>query len=343
MIMKTTISPILVVFTAFLLSCGSGEQSNEVNVYTHRHYEVDQELFNRFTDETGIKVNVINASADELIQRLETEGENSPADVLITVDAGRLNRAHERGLLQPVTSAYLQTAIPSQYREPDGHWFGFTNRARIIAYAKDRVNPADISTYEDLADPKWKGKVLIRSSENVYNQSLLASIIIANGSEQALEWANGVVSNFARSPKGSDRDQVKAIASGEGDLAVVNTYYIGLLLNSDNEEERKAGESVGLIFPNQEGRGTHVNISGAGVAAHAPNKENAIKLLEFLAHEHAQELLAKANFEYPINENVKKADLLENWGDFRKDGVNLGSLGQYNTEAVKIFDQAGWQ
>src|SRR5690554_1431077 len=253
----------LVAFAA--LSCQTGHDGDVVNVYTHRHYAVDQGIFAEFTDETGINVNVINASADELIQRMETEGENSPADLLITVDAGRLNRAHDKGLLQAFDSSFLTSVVPAQYRQPEGYWYGMTTRARIIAYAKDRVNPEEINDYADLADPKWKGRVLVRSSDNVYNQSLLASVVAAEGEEQATAWANGVVANLARAPKGSDRDQVKAIAGGEGDLTVVNTYYIGQLLNSDNEEERKAGAAVGIVFPNQGNRGTHVNVSGFGV------------------------------------------------------------------------------
>jgi iron(III) transport system substrate-binding protein len=336
----------LLSIAAISMAC-SGEQktaqTQEVNVYTHRHYEADQALFDQFTSETGIKVNVINASADELIERLATEGAESPADVLITVDAGRLNRAQERGLLQPIQSEVLTQHIAPEFRDPEGHWFGITYRARIIAYAKDRVNPDDIRTYEDLAKPQFKGKILVRSSDNVYNQSLMASMIAAHGEEKALEWARGLVSNFARDPKGSDRDQVKAIAAGEGDLAIVNTYYIGLLLNGESEEERKAGESVGIIFPNQSDRGTHVNVSGVGVAKHAPNQENAIKLIEFLASAQAQSVLAAINYEYPIHPDVQKADLLATWGDFKRDAINLALLGQYNESAIKIFDQAGWK
>ena len=314
-----------------------------VNVYTHRHYKADDELFAKFTEETGIKVNIVNASADELIQRLETEGDNSNADLLITVDAGRLYRAQSKDLLQPIQSEILEKNIASEYREKNGYWYGLTYRARIIAYAKDRVNPEDIKTYEDLASFKWKDKVLIRSSENIYNQSLLASIILANGEDGAKGWAEGVVANMARSPKGSDRDQVKALASGEGDVAVVNTYYIGLMLHDKNVEERKAGESVGVIFPNQDGRGTHINISGVGVTKYAPNRENAIKLIEFLSGKEAQQTLANLNYEYPINPEANKASILQVWGDFKIDSVELYKLGVYNSKAVKIFDEVGWK
>ncbi|MBA6154393.1 Fe(3+) ABC transporter substrate-binding protein [Gelidibacter maritimus] len=327
-----------------VVACGDSKpKKEEVNVYTHRHYKADDELFTKFTEETGIKVNIVNASADELIQRLETEGENSSADILITVDAGRLYRAQSKDLLQPVRSEVLEANIAPEFREKEGHWYGMTYRARIIAYAKDRVNPEDIKTYEDLTDPKWKGKIVIRSSENVYNQSLLASIILADGEEKAKEWAEGVVANMARNPKGSDRDQVKAVASGEADIAVVNTYYIGLLINDENVEERKAGESVGIIFPNQDGRGTHVNVSGIGVTKYAPNKDNAIKLMEFLSGDEAQQVLANLNYEYPINPNAVKADILKTWGDFKADTVELYKLGEYNSKAVMIFDEAGWK
>ncbi|MFA5670347.1 MAG: Fe(3+) ABC transporter substrate-binding protein [Balneolaceae bacterium] len=334
---------LIAVSLTFMFSCGGSSDKDVVNVYTHRHYKADDELFSKFTKETGIKVNIVNASADELIQRLETEGKDSKADILITVDAGRLYRAQSKDLLQPISSDILDANIPERFREKDGYWYGMTYRARIIAYAKDRVNPNDIKNYEDLADPKWKGKVLIRSSENIYNQSLLASIIVADGNEKAANWVEGVVANMARNPKGSDRDQVKAVASGEGDIAVLNTYYIGLMLNSEIEEERKAGESVGIIFPNQDGRGTHINISGIGVTKYAPNKENAIKLMEFLSDENAQQTLANLNYEYPINPNATKAKILKTWGDFKADTVELSKLGEYNSEAVKIFDKAGWK
>lgn len=335
---------LLLVPTLFFISCkGTSSDKNVVNVYTHRHYKADDALFSQFTKETGIKVNIVNASADELIQRLETEGEASQADILITVDAGRLYRAQEKDLLQPISSAVLETNIAPKFREKDGYWYGMTYRARIIAYAKDRVDPGAIKTYEDLTDPKWKGKILTRSSENIYNQSLLASIIVADGNEGAKNWAEGMVANMARDPKGSDRDQVKAVASGEGDIAVVNTYYIGLMINDGNEEERKAGETVGIIFPNQEGRGTHINISGIGVTKYAPHKENAIKLMEFLSGESAQQTLANLNYEYPINPKASKAAILRTWGDFKADSINLYNLGKYNSDAVKIFDAVGWK
>ncbi len=342
--MRTILKLALLTFTVgILISCGNSSKEDVVNVYTHRHYKADDQLFAQFTKETGIKVNIVNASADELIQRLETEGKDSKADVLITVDAGRLYRAQSKDLLQPISSEVLETNIPSRFRDKEGNWFGLTYRARIIAYSKDRVNPENLKDYEDLTDAEWKGRIVIRSSENIYNQSLLASIIAADGEEKAKEWARGVVENMARNPKGSDRDQVKAVASGEGDIAVVNTYYIGLMLNDENEEERKAGESVGIIFPNQDNRGTHINISGAGVTKYAPHKENAVKLLEFLSGMEAQQTLANINYEYPVNPDASKAKILKEWGDFKADDVELIKLGELNSEAVKIFDEVGWK
>lgn len=326
-----------------LFSCGSGEKEEVVNVYTHRHYEADQKLFDMFTEATGIKVNVVSASADELIQKLELEGANSPADVLITVDAGRLHRAESKGLLQAVNSEVLITNIPAKFRDPEGFWFGLTNRARILAYSTERVNPEELSSYEALTEPQWKGRVLTRSSENIYSQSLLASIIAHHGKDGAATWAAGLLANMAREPKGSDRDQIKAVAAGEGDVAIVNTYYIGIMLNDANEEERKAAEKIGIFFPNQEDRGTHINISGAGVTKYAPNKENAVKLIEFLSSAPAQEFLANINFEYPVNPNAEFSDLLKKWGSFKADDVHLSVLGENNSDAVIIFDKVGWK
>jgi len=333
---------LIVLSGTFLLAC-NGEQEDIVNVYTHRHYEADQQLFDRFSEQTGIKVNVVSASADELIQKLELEGAGSPADVLITVDAGRLHRAEEKDLLQAINSDILNENIPSKYNSPNNKWFGLTYRARIFAYSKDRVDPSELSTYEDLADDKWEGRILTRSSENIYNQSLLASILEAHGEERTAEWAKNVLDNMARNPKGNDRDQVKAVASGEGDVAIVNTYYIGIMLNDANVEEQRAAAQVGIFFPNQGDRGTHINVSGAGVTKYAPNRANAIRLIEFLSSEEAQSLLADINYEYPVNPRVEHSPLLKNWGDFKSDDISLYKLGEKNQEAVKIFDRVGWK
>ena len=314
-----------------------------VNVYTHRHYEPDQDIFKMFEEKTGIKVKVVNASADELIQKMKMEGKQSPADVLITVDAGRLSRAKDQDLLQSIESEILEKSIPMHLQDVDNQWFGLTKRARIIAYSKDRVKPEDLSTYEDLVAAKWKGKILVRSSSNIYNQSLMASIIANDGEEAAKEWAKGMVANMARSPKGSDRDQVKAVVAGEGDLAIVNSYYIGKMLNSPDPEEVKAAQQIGLFFPNQDNRGTHINVSGAGVAKYAPNKANAIRFIEYLISEEAQHVFTNANYEYPILESVAPVQDIKDWGDFKEDNLGLNKLGEHNKKAVLIFDEAGWK
>jgi iron(III) transport system substrate-binding protein len=328
-----------------LFAGGESESSSKsvVNVYSHRHYEVDSLLFSQFTRETGIEVNVVNADADELIQRLRMEGRLSPADLLLTADVARLVRAQEDGLLQKTDNGILEERIPSHLRDPEGYWFGLTRRARVIVYHKERVDPAMLSTYEDLTGGKWKGKIAIRSSANIYNQSLLASIIANNGAEYAERWAEKIVANMARDPQGNDRDQMKAIAAGQADIAVVNTYYVGRMLNSDDPYEVNVAEQLGVFFPDQEGRGTHVNISGAGITAHAPNKTNAERLLEFLTTEKSQRLFAEANYEYPVVPGVPSADIVSGWGDFREDALNLSALGRFNGEAVRVFDRAGWK
>lgn len=321
----------------------SAPNAGEVNVYSHRHYEADRELFRRFTEQTGIEVNVVTASADELITRLENEGEASPADVLITVDAGRLHRAKARDLLQPVTSEALEAAVPEHLRDRDGIWWGLTRRARIIAYAPDRVDPDELSDYLDLADEKWEGRILIRSSGNVYNQSLLASILAHHGEEAATAWAEGIVRNMARPPSGGDTDQVKAVVAGVGDVAVVNSYYVARLADSEAADDRRVAEAIGVFFPDEEGPGTHVNVSGAGVTRHAANREEATALLEFLVGEEAQALFASANHEYPVRPGVAWSPILESWGQFRADTLDLTLLGERNEAAVRIFDRAGWR
>lgn len=314
-----------------------------LQVFSHRHYPADKKLFKLFTKKTGIPVVVTQNKADELMKRMQIQGKNSKADVLITVDAGRLVRAEQKGLLQPVSSKTLEERIPANLRDPKGHWFGLTRRARVIVYAKDRVKPSELSTYEALTDKKWKGRVLIRSSNNIYNQSLLASLIVALGEEKAKAWAKGMVANFARSPKGNDRDQMKAIAAKKGDVAVVNTYYVGKMVNSKKKASREVVKSLGVFFPNQKDRGAHVNVSGAGVAKYARNKEAAIKFIEFLASEEAQKVFAKANYEYPVNPKVKASKLVQSWGSFKGHKINLRLLGVNNKKAVALFDAVGWR
>ncbi len=335
---------LLLVSLAFVLAAGGTALADgEVNVYSHRHYDTDQALYDRFEEQTGIEVNVIQGKADELIERLSREGSASRADILMTVDAGRLVRAQSMGLLQPVTSALLDANVPPHLRDPEGHWFGLTQRARVIVYHPDRVSPDELSTYADLTHPMWAGRILIRSSSNIYNQSLLASIIANEGEAEAAAWAAGMVANMARTPQGNDRDQMKAVAAGEGDLAVVNTYYVGLLINSGDEYEREVGAQVRVFFPNQDDRGAHVNVSGAGVTKSAGNLDNAVKLLEFLTGAEAQELFSAANHEYPVNPAVSPSPLLQSWGDFTADDLPLHRLGELNADAVRVFDHAGWR
>ncbi len=330
-------------FLALGLLAGATASAAELTVYSHRHYDSDAVLFKQFTEETGIKVNVVKGSADQLIQRLASEGKNSPADVLLTVDAGRLHRAKAAGVLQPVKSKELAKNVPASMRDPEGHWYGMTVRSRVIVYAKDRVKPGALSTYEALAKPEWKGRVVARSSSNIYNQSLLASIIAANGSDKALAWAKAVRKNMARSPRGSDRDQARAVAAGLADVAIMNTYYLGILANSSVAADREVAAKVGVFFPNQDGRGAHINVSGGGVAVGSKNKKEAIRFLEFLTSAKSQETFGNVNHEYPVIIGNNKSELLKSWGSFKADDVNLSVLGAKNTEAVKLFDLAGWE
>ena len=315
----------------------------DINIYTHRHYDSDKILFKKFTDMSGIKVNVIKGSADQLIQRLQSEGKNSPADILLTVDAGRLVRAKDMGLLEPVSSKILTKNIPEMMRDSENHWFGLSVRARVIAYAKDRIKENELSTYEDLADPKWRGKIVVRSSNNIYNQSLLASLINENGSKKALKWAKSVRKNMARKPRGNDRDQARAVASGVADLAIINTYYLGLLANSSDKADREVAEKLNIFFPNQNGRGTHINISGVAVTKSSKNKKEAIRFIEFLTQEDNQRIFSEANYEYPLDYNNSKSKIHLKWGRFKADSIDLSILGKNNAEAVKIFDLAGWE
>ena len=326
-----------------VLASSMAYATSEVNVYSHRHYDADKQLFKMFEDKTGIKVNVVNAKANELMKRLEKEGKNSPADVFITADVGRLYLAQQKGLLQTVDSKFLNETIPEKLREKDGHWFGLTKRARVIVYNKDRVNPSELSTYEELIESKWHNKILVRKSSNIYNQSLLASFIASQGEAKAKAWAKGIVNNMARTPAGSDRDQMKAVVAGIGDVAIVNTYYVGKLLNSKKKNEVMVGKKIGVFFPNQEGRGTHINISGAGVTKSSKNRDNAIKLLEFLVSPKAQSIFAEANYEYPVNSNVEPSDLLKSWGSFKEDSTPLYEFGVNNAKAVKIFNEVNWK
>lgn len=315
----------------------------EVNVYSSRKEELIKPLLDRFTAQTGTQVNLVTGKPEELLERLRREGANSPADVLITVDAGNLHRARAAGVTQPMTSEALAQAIPETYRDPEGHWVGLTMRARPILYVKGRVDPATLSTYEALAGPDFKGRICIRSSDNVYNQSLVASMIAADGAESAETWAKGLVANLARPPKGGDRDQIKAAAAGECDLAIANTYYLAGMLTGEAAADRTAAERMGVFWPNQDGRGTHVNVSGAALTTSAKHPEAAVALVEFLASPESQAWYAEANGEYPVRADVPSSSTLAAWGTFKADTLNLARLGELNAEAVKLMDRAGWR
>ena len=317
--------------------------SGEVNVYSHRHYDSDKLLFKTFEEKTGIKVNVVTAKAEELVSKLAIEGANTPADILITADIGNLYEAKDRKLLQSVESKTLEENIPSHFRDDKKEWFGLTKRARVFVYNPAKVNPADLSDYLSLSDAKFKGKVITRSSTNAYNKSLLASIIANHGEAKALEFTKGLVSNFAYEPKGSDRDQIRAVAAGDADIAIVNTYYLGVMLNGKDQKDIDIANSVKIFFPAQKTTGTHMNISGAGVTSYAKNKENAVKLIEFLSSSEAQSIFAEGNHEYPVNPKVKASGTVVAWGTFKEDNIALNEIGKNTKKAVEIATQGNWK
>jgi len=318
-------------------------QNQELNLYSSRHYNTDNALYENFTQQTGIKVNLIEGDGDELIERIKSEGQNSPADLLITVDVARLSRADQEGLFTPVSSQILIDKIPANLRHPEGHWFGFSKRARVIMYHRERVNPGDLSTYEDLVNPKWKGKIAIRSSTNTYNQTLVASLVAVHGEAKTEEWCQGLVANFARPPEGNDTAQIEAVAAGLADLAIANSYYLANLLQSDEPGKREIGEVVGIFFPNQGDRGTHINISGGGLLKNAPNPEAGKLFLEYLVSESAQNFFAEGNNEYPVVEGVPLSPILASFGEFKSDLTNLEKLGELLPTAVQVMDRSGWK
>ncbi len=318
-------------------------QATEVNIYSDRKEELIKPLLDRFTENSGIEVNLVTGEGDALIKRLEIEGKHSPADILITTDVARLYRAKSLGLFQSVTSEVLNNAIPAQYRDHEGTWYGLSLRSRVIVYARDRLQAAQLSTYEALAGPEWKGKVCVRSSSNAYNQSLVASLIAHHGVDKTENWARGLVANFARPPQGGDREQIKAVAVGECDIALVNTYYLGGMLQSQDPAERTAAEKVALFWPNQNDHGAHFNVSGAGVTRSALHKEAAVQLLEFLTSDEAQHWYAEKNFEFPVKPGIAASALLSGWGDYVADAISLDQLGQHHSEAVLLMDRAGWK
>lgn len=314
----------------------------EINLYSSRHYDTDEKLYGDFEEQTGIKVNRIEGNADELIERLKSEGANSPADVLLTVDAGRIWRAESADLLVPVESELLEERIPAALQHPDNHWFGFSTRARLIFYSKDRVSEPP-QTYADLADPKFKGQICTRSSSNIYMLSLLASQIAHNGEEAASEWAQGLKDNLAREPQGGDTDQLTGIVSGECDIAVANSYYFARGMRTEVDGLSNGIDQIGWVFPDQDGNGTHVNISAAGLLKNAPNKENAVKFLEYLASDSAQEHFAGGNDEFPVVEGVARSASVTKLGEFKPDDLNLSALGENQAKAQEIYNTVGYK
>ncbi len=328
--------------TALWLAGTALASAAEVNVYSSRHYPTDQVMYDKFTADTGIKVNVVQGDINGLVQRLQREGANSPADVIITVDAANLHILKNNKLLQPVKSAVAEEVVPANLRDPDGNWFAIALRARVIAYHMDRVKPADIATYETLADPKFKGKLLTRSSNHTYNQSLVASIIANDGMDKADAWAKGLVANLARAPQGGDTDQIKAVAAGEADIALTNHYYYARL-KTGSDADKKIVEKIGIVFPNQEGRGAHINISGVGLTKNAPNKADAVKFMEFLISKDAQKVMSAGTMEFPIRADVAADPILESFGKFKADTLNLAKIGEATPDALKVADRAGWR
>lgn len=334
---------ILILIAAITLSACEQQTNEEVNLYSARKEALIKPLLDAFTKETGIKVNLISSKADALLTRIQSEAANSPADILLTTDAGRLHRAKSAGIFAAVTSDILNSSIPSQYRDKENHWFGLSVRARPIMLTANATQ-MEVSNYEDLADPRLTKQICIRSSNNIYNQSLVASSIEANGEADTEAWAKGLVSNLARSPQGGDRDQIRAAASGQCSIVVANTYYLAnMLSDKEKADDYQAASKITVIWPNQEGRGAHVNVSGAGVLKTAPNRGNAIRLVEFLASDTAQKLYADVNFEYPVKLGVELHPILKSWGEFKADSLPLTKLGENNARAVQLMDRASWK
>lgn len=319
--------------------------NEEVNVYSARKEALIKPLLDRFTKHTGVKVNLVTSKGDALLTRLQAEGRNSPADLLITTDVGRLHRAKVAGVLQAIDAPKVNATVQQHLRDSEGFWYGLSLRSRVLVYNPKRVKPEQLSSYQALADSAWQRKVCIRSSSNIYNQSLVASFIAHNGIDATESWLKEFVKSFARPPKGGDRDQIKAVAAGICDVAVVNSYYLGAMLNSDNAREAKVAKTVALFWPNQskDASGAHINISGAAVTKAAPHKANAIKLLEFLVSDESQKWYASVNHEYPVKAGVEVSETLKQWGDFKQDTLAVEKLGELNTEAVKVMDRARWK
>jgi iron(III) transport system substrate-binding protein len=342
MVKPSTLATFAITASAICLSTFAASAEGEVNLYSSRHYDTDERLYSDFTDQTGITINRIEGKADELIARMQAEGVNSPADILITVDTSRLERAKNAGVLQATQSAVLEDRIPSNLQDSDNQWFGFSQRARIIFYDKaDVENPP--KDYLSLADPAYKGMVCHRSSSNVYSQTLLAAIIENHGNDAATDWAQGVVDNFARDPEGGDTDQLRGIISGECDVSISNTYYFARALRRDVKGLSAEIDQIGVIFPAQDAEGAHMNLSGAGIAANAPNKENAIKFMEYLASDQAQQYFSAGNDEFPAVPGVALSESVAKLGAYKADTVDLSKVAKNVPTAQKIFDQVGWK
>lgn len=332
----------LIALVAFL-GATLNSTAAEVNVYSARHYSSDKAIWEAFTRRTGIRVNIVEAEHDQLVQRLKSEGAGSPADVLITVDAGRLAHAVEAGLLQRARIPALDAIVPKHLRHPDGFWYGVAMRARVLVYHKERIAPSQIPTYESLADPRLKGRLVTRSGTNIYNLSLVGSMIAANGVDATRDWARGVVANQARPPQGGDTDQIKAVAAGVGDVAISNSYYLARLASSMKPEDRAVTQRLGVVFPNQGDRGTHVNVSGAALVKTAPNRENGLRLIAFLLEPEAQRLLADGSMEYPANPKVAPHPVLGALGAFRQDEINADAYAKNSAIASRLMDETGWK
>lgn len=339
-------APIALIAT-LLLASPIGEvlaQEKVLNLYTARHYATDEAFYTGYTKATGIKINRIEGGEDALFERIKTEGVNSPADVFLTVDVARLWRAEQAGIFEPVKSELLNKRIPAHYRDADNKWFGFSARARVVAYDQQKIKPGQLARYEDLADPKWKGEICTRSSSHPYNLSLISSMILHLGEEKATQWARGVANNLARPPRGGDTDQLQAVGAGECSISLSNHYYYVRLMRSEKPADRALVEKVKLVWPNQDGRGTHVNISGGGILRHAPHRDAGVKFLEYLASDAAQTLFAKGNNEWPTVPGVKLANPeLESFGKFKTDTLPLANLGKTQATAQRIADKVGWK
>ena len=340
--------PALLVLSVILVYFNSDDivESKEVNIYTSRHYDADDLLYEQFTKKTGIKVNIISGKGSALIERLKAEGANSPGDVFFTVDAGNLANFQKQGYLQPIQSEAIKQVVPVELRGENDEWVAVAKRARVIFYNPELVDENEIKNinYEDLSKDTWKGKIVIRSSSNMYNQSLVSSLISNLGIEKTEEWAKGLVSNFSRKPQGNDRSQIMAVANKKASIAIANTYYIGIMLSGKGgQDQLNAANKVKIAFPNQGNRGTHINVSGGGVLKYSPNRENAEKFLEFLLSREAQNHIVNNTFEYPVLNTVRPHPLIENFGEFKMDKTSVADFGKYNPDAVKLMDRVNWQ